>query len=63
MTGQTVHHYYYQNYLQQLSGICAGIAKFAEDLRNYQQTEVGEMAEKALSNQVGSSTGAHKLNQ
>ncbi len=61
-TGQTVHQHWYTDYFSQLIQMCGGIWKFAEDLRNYQQTEVAEMAEQTLSGQVGSSTGAHKKN-
>jgi adenylosuccinate lyase len=61
-TGQTVHQHWYTDYFSQLVQICGGIANFANDLRKYQQTEVGEMAEQMLSQQVGSSTGAHKQN-
>jgi len=61
-TGQNVHQHWYTDYFSQLVQICGGIANFANDLRKYQQTEVREMAEQMLSEQVGSSTGAHKKN-
>jgi adenylosuccinate lyase len=62
ITGQVVHHHWYYDYFSRLFAICGGIAKFAEDVRNYQQTEVGEITEQQLSEGVGSSTGAHKIN-
>ena len=60
--GQVVHQHWYTNYFSQLLQVCGGIAKFANDVRKYQQTEVSEMAEQRLAEQVGSSTGAHKRN-
>jgi adenylosuccinate lyase len=62
MTGQVVHQNWYSDYFSRLVQMCGSIAKFASDLRNYQQTEVGEMFEQRLEEQVGSSTGAHKAN-
>lgn len=61
-TCQIVHQYWYTDYLSRLVQMCGQIAKFANDIRNYQQTEVGEMFEQTLDEQVGSSTGAHKKN-
>lgn len=61
-TCQVVHQYWYTDYLSRLVQMCGEIAKFASDIRNYQQTEVGEMFEQTLDEQVGSSTGAHKKN-
>jgi|GEM_PF-6576547 len=62
ITGQTVNQYYYADYMGQLFMTVAGQAKFCNDMRGYQQTEVGEMMEKRVGEQVGSSTGAHKIN-
>ncbi len=62
ITGQVVHQYWYTDYFSRLVQMCGSIAKFANDVRNYQQTEVGEMFEQRLEEQVGSSTGAHKAN-
>jgi adenylosuccinate lyase len=62
MTGQTVHQHYYSDYFTRLASMCGGIANFAENVRNYQMTEIGEMAEQTLPGQVGSSTGSHKRN-
>lgn len=59
---QVVHQHWYHDYFSRLVAILGGVAKFAEDLRNFQQTEVGEMFEQKLSDQAGSSTGAHKRN-
>ena len=62
MTGQTVHQSYYVPYFSNFVSICGDLAKFAEDIRGLQQTEVGELFEKKLQDRVGSSTGAHKAN-
>lgn len=62
MTGQVAHQYYYTDYFSRMTSLCGGVANFAENIRNSQQTEVAEMAEQTLSKQVGSSTGAHKKN-
>ncbi|UCD07628.1 MAG: hypothetical protein JSW41_01515 [Candidatus Aenigmatarchaeota archaeon] len=61
-TGQVVHQYWYNKYFSEFVNTLGSIAKFANDVRNYQQTEVGEMFEQMLDEQVGSSTGAHKKN-
>lgn len=62
LTGQVVHQTYYMPYFSNLIGIAGNLAKFGEDIRNFQQTEVSEICEQRLSEQVGSSTGAHKRN-
>jgi adenylosuccinate lyase len=62
MTSQVVHQHWYTDYFAKLGLVCGGIAKFANDLRSYQQTEIGEITEQKLEGQVGSSTGAHKSN-
>jgi len=62
LTGQVVHNTYYVPYFANLVSIAGNLAKFGEDLRNFQQTEVSEIMEQRLSDQVGSSTGAHKRN-
>jgi len=62
LTGQVVHQTYFFPYFSNLVLMSANIAKFAEDIRNYSQTEVGEIVEGKLSTAVGSSTGAHKAN-
>ena len=62
LTGQTVHQSNYTFYFTNFVAMCGDIAKFAEDTRNLQQTEVGEVLEKKLFDRVGSSTGAHKAN-
>jgi len=63
ITGQVVHQYFYEDYFLQLFMTCYGLAKFAEDIRNYQQTEIAEMVDKKIKeDEVGSSTGSHKIN-
>ncbi len=62
LTGQTVHQSNYFPYFSNLVAICGDIAKFAEDVRGLQQTEIGEVFEKKLFDRIGSSTGAHKAN-
>jgi adenylosuccinate lyase len=63
LTGQVVHQAYFAPYFTDLVGMVGGTAKFAEDIRNYSQTEVGEIIElRKLSTAAGSSTGAHKAN-
>ncbi len=62
LTGQVVHQSYYVQYFANLVSLAGNVAKFAEDVRNFQQTEVSEVFEQRLSQQVGSSTGAHKRN-
>lgn len=62
LTGQVVHQSHYFPYFSNLVNMAGNVAKFAEDLRNFQQTEVSEIFEQRLSSQVGSSTGATKRN-
>jgi adenylosuccinate lyase len=62
ITGQVVHQTYYTPYFGNLVSIAGNLAKFAEDVRNFQQTELSEINEQRLTQQVGSSTGAHKRN-
>lgn len=62
LTGQVVHQTYYVPYFANLVSIAGNLAKFGEDIRNFQQTEVSEIFEQRLSQQIGSSTGAHKRN-
>ena len=62
MPGQTVHQHYYTRCFSDMLSICGGIANFAENIRNYQMTEIGEITEQTLPGQVGSSTGSHKRN-
>ncbi|MGQ9781376.1 MAG: lyase family protein [Nitrososphaeria archaeon] len=62
LTGQVVHQTYYLPYFANMISIAGNLAKFGEDLRNFQQTEVSEIVEQRLSEQVGSSTGVHKRN-
>jgi adenylosuccinate lyase len=63
LTGQVVHQAYFEPYFGNLVGIVGGTAKFADDIRKYSQTEVGEIVElRKMSTAAGSSTGAHKAN-
>jgi len=61
-TSQIVHQTFYAPHFAHLVSIAGNTTKFTEDVRNYQQTEVGEIYERKLSERVGSSTGAHKAN-
>lgn len=62
ISSQIASHYPLANYFSQLYMLCAPIEKFADDIRSYQQVEVGEIFESFLPMQVGSSTGPHKRN-
>lgn len=61
-SSQIASHYPLANYFSQLYMLCAPVEKFADDIRSYQQIEVGEVFESFLPTQVGSSTGPHKRN-
>ncbi len=62
MSSQVVNQYWYAQYFAPLLFLYGALAKFANDVRSYQQTEVGEIFEAKLSERVGSSTGAAKRN-
>ncbi|MBS3055241.1 MAG: hypothetical protein J4452_01985 [Candidatus Aenigmarchaeota archaeon] len=62
LTGQIVHQSYYMPYFTNMIDLASGIANFADTIRHFQQTELGEIFEQELSERVGSSTGAHKRN-
>lgn len=62
MSSQVVNQYWYAQYFAPLLFLYGSLAKFANDVRSYQQTEVGEIFEARLSERVGSSTGAAKRN-
>lgn len=62
ITGQVVHQHVYSNYFHALVQLGEYLSKFANDMRGFQQTEVGEVYEKKPDNDVGSSTAAQKFN-
>jgi len=62
LTGQIIHQSYYMPYLTNMIDLASSVANFADTVRHFQQTEVGEIFEQELSERVGSSTGAHKRN-
>jgi adenylosuccinate lyase len=62
LTGQVVHQHYYTNYFNALIQMGEYLAKFANDMRSFQQTEIGEVYEKKPGGDVGSSTAAQKVN-
>ncbi len=51
-----------QDLMHALSGAFCVLANFADDMRNLQRTEIGEVAEAFEAKQVGSSTMPHKRN-
>ncbi|MBI4018810.1 MAG: hypothetical protein HY364_00985 [Candidatus Aenigmarchaeota archaeon] len=62
ISSQVLHPYHYAQYFFPFILLYGSMAKFANDVRNFQQTEVGEIYEARLSERVGSSTGATKRN-
>ncbi len=62
VSSQVVNQYWYAQHFAPMLFLYGSLAKFANDVRSYQQTEVGEIFEAKLSERVGSSTGAAKRN-
>ncbi len=62
ITGQVVHQHSYSNYFHPLIQLGEYLSKFANDMRSFQQTEIGEVYEKVPDDDVGSSTAAQKVN-